>query len=80
MSHNLTDKTVWGENGHTTYMVDVYTRKVYYILAGLYSKHPTGRLYPYRWDKKLNCWNECSGLYSVSYIRQLEKAGKVIYR
>ena len=39
-----------------------------------------GRLYPYRWDKKLNCWNECSNVYTLPYIRRLEKAGKIIYR
>ena len=38
------------------------------------------RLFPYRWDKKLGCWNECGNMYSIAYIRKLEKAGKVIYR
>ena len=80
MSHTLIEKTVQDENGYTMYMVDLYSGKVFYILSGIYGKHPAGRLYPYRWDKKLGCWNECSGLYSVNYIRQLEKAGKVIYQ
>ena len=80
MNHTLTAKTVHDDNGYTMYMVDVYTRKVFYILSGICGNHPAGRRYPYRWDKKLSCWNECSGMYSVSYIRQLEKAGKVIYR
>ena len=36
-----------------------------------------GRYYPYRWDRKLKCWNECSGVYGYKYLRQLEKNGKV---
>ena len=33
--------------------------------------------FPYVWDKKLNCWNECSNKYSVKYIQKLEKLNKV---
>ena len=47
------------------------------VIAVLSADHR--RLYPYRWDKKLNCWNECSNVYSIAYIRKLEKAGKIIY-
>ena len=58
----------------TDYHVGFYSDKVICIGDKEYL------LYPYRWDNKLGCWNECSNLYSVSYIRRLEKAGKVIYR
>lgn len=71
---NLSAKVVRDGNGSTLYMYDIYTEKVHCVFSD------RGRIYPYRWDKKLGCWNECSDRYTIGYIRQLEKAGKVINR
>ena len=35
------------------------------------------KFYPYRWDNRYNCWNECSGVYTYRGIRRLESMGKV---
>lgn len=44
----------------------------------LYQVSENGRRwYPYKWDPRIQAWNECAGVYTPGYIRKLENAGAV---
>ena len=57
------------------YVLNYDTDKVLYFFSDI-----THHIYfPYKWDKKLNCYNNCKNTYSVKYIQKLERENQVIF-